>query len=77
MHHLASTDLKKVLDELKVPADSNEWFVTVCPSSRKTNLLRTVSDVSHLNLTQVGVAFGSVLILEYKPAAEKHNAPST
>jgi len=74
LHHRAGTKLKTVLEELKVPPGSKQWFVSVCPSSRKKDpspdkkdIRPSVCEISPLSLTQIGVAFGSILILEYEP----------
>jgi hypothetical protein len=65
----ADKKLGEVLDELDIPLNTTEWFVSVCPSARKESPAATgrpIRDVSHLSLTEAGVVFGSVLILEYR-----------
>jgi hypothetical protein len=64
LYYHSSTHLAEVLRELKVPPDSRNWFVSVCPSPRKETLRQAVCEVQDLTLTEVGLVFGSVLILE-------------
>jgi hypothetical protein len=65
VHFSAGTKLKEVLKIVDVPVDSPRWFVSISPSPRKELSKTTTQSVQHLTLVQVGIVFGSVLILEY------------
>jgi hypothetical protein len=82
MHCCPDILVEKVLEEVGVPIGST-WTVSVCPSPRKkdsqgTNSGRTTRDFGKLTITEMGIAFGSVLILEYfestKPLAAQASA---
>jgi hypothetical protein len=60
------TTVAEVLRDVGVPVDSRSWFVSICPSPRKEpSKKRTADEVRNLKIGQIGIAFGSVLILEY------------
>ncbi len=71
------TKLATVLKDIDLPfADGSEnWYVSLCPSPRRGAQPRIACELLELSLIEVGVAFGSVLILEYAvPADEFSNS---
>lgn len=67
MHCFPNTPVEEVLREVGVPLNSS-WVVSVCPSPRKKDsrgTKRTTQQIQGRNIIKMGIAFGSVLILEY------------
>ena len=80
MHCDPDTRVERVLRDVGVPP-SPSWTVSVCPSPRKNGSPRptegrTTEDVRNKNLTQIGIAFGSVLFLDYNSKATKTKSAS-
>jgi len=78
MHYSPDTQVKVVLKDVGVPLDSS-WTVSVCPSPRKkgsqgTTSERNTREVGELTIVGMGIAFGSVLILECKSKSTKRLA---
>lgn len=65
MHCCPSTRVGEVLKEVGVPPCSDRWSLSLCPSPRKEPLNSVTSNQVHdRTIVQIGIAFGSVVILE-------------
>jgi hypothetical protein len=71
------TKLERILHDIDLPCgdESGNWSVSLCPSPRRNAKPKTAKDLLQSNLMQIGVAFGSVLILEYT-AQSRADQPS-
>jgi hypothetical protein len=80
MHCCSNTPVKEVLRDVGVPLDSH-WSVSVCPSPRKKDSRGTTpkrtAHVQDLTIIEMGIAFGSVLILEYHSKDTKRSVDSS
>lgn len=71
LRYSPGVQLERVLHDIDLPCGggSENWTVSLYPSPRRNDKPRTAADLLGCDLVQIGVAFGSVVILEYAEGA--------